>query len=95
MPDINPLPNQLFIRKCARETHYGSGIVEMAQKYQKAAHEGEVIAVGDLNYKGIQVGDSILFASYAEQESFDWGDDGDYITVIKESEILAYWHGEK
>lgn len=86
---LDPLKNQIFIRRAEKTTHYGHGIIEMAQKYYKGAKEGEVVSMGELDHDVLKVGHTIVYHSHADIESFEYDDE--ILTRISEKDVRAYW----
>ncbi len=96
MSKIKPLGNRILIKRAKAKTTKG-GII-LPESSQEKPKEGQVIAVGPgkLNASGqletvqLNVGDNILFSSYAGTEikqSSD-NDDGEYL-ILTEDDVLG------
>lgn len=89
---IRPLFDRIVIRQVENEEKTKSGIVLLA-KDQERPQLAEVIAVGpggliegnNVEMK-VKVGDKILYSKYAGSE---FKVDGEEITIIRQSDVLA------
>lgn len=92
--NIVPLQNRVVIRKHPNETVSTGGIV-LASGAQEQSHKGTIVSVGpgkslkngDILPMSVNVGDTVVYISYAGSETLKQ-DDGDYI-IVSEGDILA------
>lgn len=89
MPTIKPLGNRLLVRRKKAPTSKG-GIL-LPETAQEKPKEGEVIAVGpgkDDKSMNVQVGDHVLFGSYAGTEVQSENADEELL-ILTEDEVLG------
>ena len=95
MSKIKPLGNRILIKRAKAKTTKG-GII-LPESSQEKPKEGQVIAVGPgkLNANGqletlqLNVGDNILFSSYAGTEiKNSTEEDGEYL-ILTEDDVLG------
>lgn len=91
---INPLGNRILVQRAKNQTSKG-GIL-LPDSAQEKPKEGVVLAVGrgKVNEKGqiepmtVQVGDKILFGSYAGMEVKNPEKEGEFL-ILTEDEVLG------
>lgn len=84
---LSPRPGHLFIRRALPETETAGGI-HLCRWDRDTPHEGEIVAHGTLEYKGVSVGDTVIWTPNADEEGFEL--DGELLTIIAEDDLLAY-----
>lgn len=92
MKKIKPLGNRIVVRR--KEAITTKGGILLPEAAQEKPRQGEVLAVGPgkIDEKGkqqivqLQVGDEILFSSYAGTEYKT--DEGDFL-ILSEDDVLA------
>ncbi len=91
---IKPLGNRVLVQRSKVKTTKG-GIL-LPDTAQEKPKEGKVVAVGpgktnddgQIEVMSVQVGNTILFGSYAGTEVKDMGEDNEFL-IISEDEILG------
>ena len=91
---IRPLGNRVLVKRS--EAKLSKGGILLPETAQEKPKQGEVIAIGPgkLDDKGnpqpltVQVGDVVLFSSYAGTEVKTTDEEGDYL-ILSEDDILG------
>ena len=92
--NIKPLGNRVLVKRSSSKTSKG-GIL-LPETAQEKPRQGEVVAVGPGQYdeKGalqqmqVQIGDTILFSSYAGTEVKKENEEAEYL-ILSEEDILG------
>jgi chaperonin GroES len=91
---VNPLGNRVLVKRSEAKTSQG-GII-LPDSAQEKPKEGTVIAVGPgkMNEKGeteemtVQIGDTVLFSSYAGTELKE-SENNEELIILSEDDILG------